>query len=97
MHDVLTFAPCKAYIIKNIINIIIYLFISLENYFSFRTTNVQGKREKRRHAAGREKNEGLLGAPEDPEGEINSYSSKLIRSTQREYSSKPLKHSVRIS
>ena len=54
-------------------------------------------REKRRHAAGREKNEGLLGAPEDPEGEINSYSSKLIRSTQREYSSKPLKHSVRIS
>ena len=45
MHDVLTFAPCKAYIIKNIINIIIYLFISLENYFSFRTTNVQGKRE----------------------------------------------------
>ena len=43
MHDVLTFAPCKAYIIKIIINIIIYLFISLENYFSFRTTNVKGK------------------------------------------------------
>ena len=27
MHDVLTFAPCKAYIIEIIINIIIYLFI----------------------------------------------------------------------
>ena len=55
MHDVRTFAPCKAYIIIIIIiiTIIILLFIliyhffilfsSLENYFGFRAINVKGK------------------------------------------------------
>ena len=38
MHEVRTFAPCKAFLFD-----MFAFFSSLENYFGFRTTNVQGK------------------------------------------------------
>ena len=37
MHEVRTFAPCKAFLFD------VCFFSSLENYFGFRTTNVKGK------------------------------------------------------
>ena len=38
MHELRTFAPCKAFLFD------MFVFFSLlENYFGFRTTNVQGK------------------------------------------------------
>ena len=38
MHEVRTFAPCKAFLFDTFA-----FFSSLENYFGFRTTNVKGK------------------------------------------------------
>ena len=38
MHEVRTFAPCKAFLFD-----MFAFFSSLENYFGFRTTNVKGK------------------------------------------------------
>ena len=38
MHEVRTFAPCKAFLFD-----MFSFFSSLENYFGFRTTNVKGK------------------------------------------------------
>ena len=38
MHEVRTFAPCKAFLFE-----MFAFFWSLENYFGFRTTNVKGK------------------------------------------------------
>ena len=38
MHEVRTFAPCKAFLFD-----MIAFFSSLENYFGFRSTNVKGK------------------------------------------------------
>ena len=38
MHEVRTFAPCKACLFE-----MFAFFSSLENYFGFRTTNVKGK------------------------------------------------------
>ena len=38
MHEVRTFAPCKAFLFD-----MFAFFSSLENYFGFRTTNVRGK------------------------------------------------------
>ena len=38
MHEVRTFAPCKAFLFY-----MFGFFSSLENYFGFRTTNVKGK------------------------------------------------------
>ena len=38
MHEVRTFAPCKAFLFE-----MFAFFSSLENYFGFRTTDVKGK------------------------------------------------------
>ena len=38
MHEVQTFAPCKAFLFD-----MFAFFSSLEKYFGFRTTNVKGK------------------------------------------------------
>ena len=38
MHEVRTFAPCKAFLFD-----MFAFFSSFENYFGFRTTNVKGK------------------------------------------------------
>ena len=40
MHEVQTFAPCKAFLFDMTC---LLFFSSLENYFGFRTTNVKGK------------------------------------------------------